>query len=194
MGLWGLSLATAPCHLSGSLLGCAGWPGFLCPDSPPLPLLWHPVPEVSPPSSWQPLPEASFPCIPGGQTPHVLALLLLLGLAVQQHSQKVPVSVLQSSQLCPIPTSVSLPGYTAPLTGLPLNGWQSSQDSSPLLSFLPSCQDNVPFPMLILSWMKKGKSSLMRRCHVKSTGLASGSPGEKPEPVFQLSDLSFTHL
>ena len=37
MGLWGLSLVTATCHLSDSLLlECAEWPGFLCLDSPPL--------------------------------------------------------------------------------------------------------------------------------------------------------------
>lgn len=112
-----------------------------------------------------------------------------------------PAEFPESPHLCsskqphrPVPTSISLPGHIAPLTGLPLNGWQSAQDSSPLQSFLPSCQDNVPFPMLILPWMKKGKSSLLRKCCVKSTGLASGSPGENPEPVFQFSDLSFTPL
>ena len=37
MGLWGLSLVTATCYLSDSLLlECAEWPGFLCLDSPPL--------------------------------------------------------------------------------------------------------------------------------------------------------------
>ena len=146
----------APCHLSDSLLGGAGWQGssalILLPSR-------HWVPGVSPPSSWQPLPEASFPRVPGGQTPHVLALLFLLGLgallfllglAVQQHSQKVPVSVLHNSQLCPIPTSVSLPGYTAPLTGLPLNGWQSSQDSS-LLCCLSFLVVRIMFPFLCAS-------------------------------------------